>query len=187
MPPAPVLQTPRLLLRQHRPSDLADSLGMWSDPVVTRYLGGTALSEEEVWLRLLRHAGSWALLGYGFWLVQDRASGAFAGEVGFHELRRDTQPSFAGTPEIGWGLLPRFQGQGMAREAVQAALAWGDAHVESDGVVCMIHPDNAASLRVAQAAGFEPQGEVIYKGGTQRLFKRPRALGGRGSSGRRPP
>jgi len=176
MTTAPVLETPRLVLRQHRPSDLADSLTMWSDPVVTRYLGGTPLSEEDVWLRLLRYAGNWALLGYGFWLVQERATGAFVGEVGFHELKRDTQPSFAGTPEIGWGLVPKFHRQGMAREAVRAALAWGDVHIESDSFVCMIHPDNAASIRVAQALGFERQGEATYKGGTQRLFKRPRGL-----------
>jgi RimJ/RimL family protein N-acetyltransferase len=147
---------------------------LWSDPVVTRFIGGRPLPREDVWLRLLRYAGSWALLGYGFWLVQDRATGAFVGEVGFHELKRDTKPSFAGTPEVGWGLSPRFQGRGLAREAVEAALAWGDDNIDSDRTVCIIHPENTVSLRLAQHFGFEPQMDVVYKGGTMTLFERRR-------------
>ena len=39
-------------------------------------------TREEAWARLLRYAGHWALLGYGFWLVEDRTTGSFVGEVG---------------------------------------------------------------------------------------------------------
>jgi RimJ/RimL family protein N-acetyltransferase len=170
----PVLETPRLILRGHRAADLSDSLAMWSDPAVTRFIGGRPLSCEDVWLRVLRYAGSWALLGYGFWLLQDRATGAFAGEVGFHELKRDTKPSFAGTPEIGWAVSPRFQGRGLAREAVEATLAWGDGNIDSDRTVCIIHRENVVSLRLAKYLGFEPQTDVAYKGATMTLFERPR-------------
>jgi RimJ/RimL family protein N-acetyltransferase len=174
VPGAPVLETPRLILRGHRAADLGDSLAMWSDPAVTRFISGRPLPRGDVWLRLLRYAGSWALLGYGFWLVQDRATGAFVGEVGFHELKRDTLPSFAGTPEIGWGLSPAFQGRGLAREAVEAALAWGDDRIDSNRTVCMVHPENAASVRLAQVFGFKPTAAVVYKGGTMTLFERHR-------------
>jgi RimJ/RimL family protein N-acetyltransferase len=148
---------------------------MWSDPIVTRYIGGQALSAEEVWVQLLRYAGGWALLGYGFWVVQDRATGAFMGEVGFHDLRRDTRPSFAGTPEMGWALSPQFHGMGSAREAVDAALRWCDTHIENDVTVCIIDPANVASIRIAQAVGFVQHVEVTYKQSTMRLFNRHRS------------
>jgi RimJ/RimL family protein N-acetyltransferase len=170
----PVLETPRLILRGHRAADLPDCMAMWSDAAVTRFIGGRPLPVEDVWLRLLRYAGSWALLGYGFWLVQDRASGAFVGEVGFHELKRDTLPSFAGTPEIGWALSPAFQGRGLAREAVEAVIAWGDDTIDSDRIVCIIHPENVVSIRLAEYLGFERQTDVVYKGGTTTLFERRR-------------
>jgi RimJ/RimL family protein N-acetyltransferase len=171
---APVLETPRLILRGHRAEDLGPCMKLWGDPLMTRFIGGRPLAREDVWLRLLRYAGSWALVGYGFWLVEDRATGAFAGEVGFHELKRETEPSFAGTPEIGWALSPPFQGSGLAREAVMAALAWGDEAIDSDRTVCIIDPENGVSIRLARSFGFKPQADVTYKGGTMTLFERRR-------------
>ena len=81
-------------------------------------------------------------------------SGRLAGEVGFHDLRRDIEPSFDGTPEAGWLLAPEFHGQGLAREALVAIHAWGDAHLRSSTTVCIIHPDHEASLRVARQFGY---------------------------------
>jgi RimJ/RimL family protein N-acetyltransferase len=150
---------------------------MWSDPAVTRYIGGQGFSAEEVWVRLLRYAGGWALLGYGFWVVQDRATDAFVGEVGFHDLRRETKPSFAGTPEMGWALSPLFHGMGYAREAVDAALRWRDTHIENNVTVCIIDPENAASIRIAQAAGFVQHVKVSYRQSTLQLFDRRRFQG----------
>ena len=53
----PVIDTTRLRLRGHRPADFADSLALWGDPIVTRFIGGKPLSEEDVWARLLRYVG----------------------------------------------------------------------------------------------------------------------------------
>jgi RimJ/RimL family protein N-acetyltransferase len=177
MSSAPVIETPRLILRPHRTADFTDSLAMWSDPAVTRYIGGRGLSAEEVWVRLLRYAGGWALLGYGFWVVQDRVTGAFMGEVGFHDLRRDTKPSFAGTPEMGWALAPQFHRMGFAREAVDAALRWSDTYIENDMIVCIVEPANVASIGIAEAAGFFQHVEVTYKQSAMQLFKRHRPQG----------
>src|SRR5215469_12995657 len=79
----PVLETERLRLRRHRVEDLADCLSLWGDPDVTRFIGGTPASEEEVWARILRYAGLWSLLGFGYWRIEEKASRGFVGEVGF--------------------------------------------------------------------------------------------------------
>ena len=60
-----ILETKRLMLRGHVAADFGASLDMWRDVDVVRHLGRQPLSDEEVWLRLLRYAGNWALLGYG--------------------------------------------------------------------------------------------------------------------------
>ena len=80
-PIAPPIETPRLSLRGHTIEDFADSAAMWGDPNVTRFIGGRPFSEEEVWSRLLRYAGHWALKGFGYWVVRERSSGRFVGEV----------------------------------------------------------------------------------------------------------
>ena len=81
MPVVPMLETERLILRGHRLEDFDDSFALWSDPKVTRYTGNKPASREEVWNRLLRYVGHWALLGYGFWNVRERGSDRFVGEV----------------------------------------------------------------------------------------------------------
>ena len=86
---------------------------MWADPTVVRHIGGKPSSLEESWSRLLRYGGLWSLLGYGYWLVEERGSGAFVGEVGFADFRRELEPGFAGAPEAGWVLTAAARGRGL--------------------------------------------------------------------------
>jgi RimJ/RimL family protein N-acetyltransferase len=174
---APAIDTDRLTLRGHRAEDLHECAAMWGDPVVTRHVGGRPFSEEEVWSKLLRYVGHWSLLGFGYWVVRDRASGRFVGEVGFADFRRDITPSFDGAPEAGWVLLPWAHGRGLATEAVGAAIAWLETHGGRVRTVCMIDPGNAPSIRVALKCGFREWTRASYKGEPAILFERSPADG----------
>ena len=167
--PAPALETARLTLRAHAVADFAECAAMWGDAAVTRHIGGRPLSEEEVWARVLRYAGLWALLGFGYWVVREQATGRFVGEVGLADFRRDVVPSLDGAPEVGWALATWAHGRGFATEAVRAALAWSDAHlVGPDGgprrTVCLVAPENAPSLRVAERCGYREAARTTYAG-----------------------
>jgi RimJ/RimL family protein N-acetyltransferase len=168
----PVLDTDRLRLRGHRIEDFPGCAAMWADAGVTRFIGGKPSTAEEAWARLLRYVGHWALLGFGFWAVEDKATGLFAGELGFADFKRDLEPSIDGQPELGWALAPRFWGQGYATEAVRAALAWGDARFGATRTVCIIDPDHTASLRVADKCGYRERARTTYKGSPTILFER---------------
>src|SRR4051794_8967766 len=74
---APILETARLRLRGHGLDDFPQSATMWADPKVVRYIRPTPFTEEETWARLLRYVGHWALLGDGFWVVEDKNTGEF--------------------------------------------------------------------------------------------------------------
>ena len=76
----PVLETERLILRGHCLEDFGSCAALWSDSGVTRYIGGVPLNAEDAWSRLLRYKGHWELLGFGYWVVEERVSGAFVGE-----------------------------------------------------------------------------------------------------------
>lgn len=168
----PVVETERLILRGHTKEDFPSFTAMWADPAVTRFLGGP-ISEEDAWAKLLRVTGHWALLGFGFWAVVDKASGQRIGEVGFLAVKRAIVPSFEGTPEIGWSFLPSFQGKGYASEAVKAALAWGENHFGKVKMVCIIDPENSASLRLAHRNGFRETVQTTYKGDPTVILERP--------------
>jgi RimJ/RimL family protein N-acetyltransferase len=173
----PVIETERLRLRGHRPEDFAESAAMWADPVVTRYIGGKPLTEEDVWARLLRYVGHWAWMGFGYWVVEEKASGDFAGEVGLSDWKREIEPSLKGVPEVGWVLATRAHGKGYAREAVRAVIAWGDANVSTANavlgrMVCIIHPEHVRSIRVAEKCGFQQVQRTTYQGEPTILFSR---------------
>jgi RimJ/RimL family protein N-acetyltransferase len=173
MTTAPRLETERLILRAHVLDDFADSATMWSDPVVTRYIGGAPLGEEASWARLLRYVGHWSLLGFGYWTLRERGTERFVGEAGFADFRRELDPPVARRPEAGWVLAPWAHGRGLATEAVRAILAWGDEHLTHGSTVCLIHPEHAASVRVADKCGYAKIGASSYKGSQTLVLERP--------------
>jgi len=169
---APELDTARLTLRGHRLDDFRDSAALWGDPIVTRYIGGVPQTEEEGWTKLLRYVGHWSLLGFGYWVIRERSTGRFLGEAGFADYHRAIEPSLDGTPEAGWALTPSAQGAGFATEAVRAVHAWGDDHFGGRRTVCLIHPANAASIRVAEKVGYVPRVHTAYHGSPTIVFDR---------------
>jgi RimJ/RimL family protein N-acetyltransferase len=169
---APVIETERLVLSGPRLSDFDDSAAMWRTPEVVRYIGGTPLGHEDVWNRLLRYIGHWKALGYGFWVARQKSDGRFVGELGFGDFHREVHPAFDRASEIGWGLALWAHGQGFATEAVGAAVSWGDENLNANRTVCLINPENTASVRVAEKLGYASYARTIYKDKPVVLFER---------------
>ena len=169
---APVIETARTILRPHRSNDFDAYAAMWAEPTVVRFIGGKARTREESWQRLLRQFGLWSLLGYGFWAVEEKASGCFIGEAGFHDLKRAIVPSIEGVPEAGWAFVSSIHGNGVATEVVSAVVAWGDIQFGVARTVCIIDPDNGASLKVAGRCGFREVTQTVYGGQATILLER---------------
>jgi RimJ/RimL family protein N-acetyltransferase len=168
----PVIETERLRLRGHRLDDFRDCAAMWADPIVTRHIGGKPFSEEEVWARLLRYVGHWEWMGFGYWALEEKDTGDFLGELGFADYKRDMEPPLKSVPELGWALASRVHGKGYATEAVRAAVFWGQGHFGRARTVCLIHPENLASIRVAEKCGYKEFQRTTYKGHPTIVFAR---------------
>jgi len=147
------IETERLVLDLHSRDDFPDMADMWADPDTVRFIGGRVGTRQDAWMRLLRYRGLWPLLGYGYWAVRDKASGRFAGELGFADFGRDLTPNISGIPEAGWVLASWARGRGFAFEALTAALAWLDG-AGFKRSVCIIDPENKPSLRLAEKLGY---------------------------------
>ncbi len=170
---APRIETARLVLRTSVPEDLGAHAAMLGDPAVMRHLTGAGIPREDAWRRMLQGPGLWAMLGFGYWSVERRSDGRYIGQLGFADFKRDMVPSLDGLPEMGWLLTADAQGQGFAREGVEAALGWADEALNAPEIVAIISPDNAPSIRLAERTGFRRAEETTYKGEPTIVFRRP--------------
>ncbi len=166
------IETARLILRPHVLQDFPAFAAMWMDPNVTTYIGGVPSTREIAWGRLHRYAGHWALLGFGYWAVFEKATGSFVGDVGFGDFMREMEPSLDNKPELGWVFATHAQGRGFATEAITAAIAWKHQHYAGATISAIVDPANAASLRVAEKCGFQRVAETTYNGSPIVIFER---------------
>src|SRR5262245_51233727 len=153
------LETDRLTLRMLCESDLDAYAEMCADPEVMRYIGDSQpLARPMAWRNLAMMVGHWSLRGYGLWAVEERSSGVLVGRIGF--WNPDGWPDF----ELGWTLSRSFWGRGYATEGARAALRFAFTQMNRPHVISLIHPDNAASIRVAQRLGERLAGQTEVMG-----------------------
>jgi len=143
----PVL-SPRLVLRAGRDAaaDRAAAVELMTDPQVRQFIGGP-VSAEEARQAVSRPAGQ----RWGSFVLALRAGngGGEADVVGVCSLSRER-----GELEIGYMLLPRYWGKGLASEAVAAVLAWVADHLDDEQVIAVTQAANVASLRLLARLGF---------------------------------
>jgi RimJ/RimL family protein N-acetyltransferase len=173
------LQTDRLSLRMFREDDLEAYAAICADPEVMRHLGeGKPLTRPEAWRQMAMILGHWQLRGFGLWAVEERATGALVGRLGF--FQPEGWPGF----ELGWMLGRASWGRGYATEGAGCALAHAFTELGRDRLISLIRPANHASIRVAERLGEQLEGRVELFGHEALVYAidRPRWEAG----GRRP-
>lgn len=119
-----------------------------------RYLGGKTLDRIQAWRHLAYQLGHWQMLGYGYYAVEEKGSGLLIGRVGY--TNHPGWPAF----ELGWTIIPEYQGRGYATEAARMLLDYAFTTLDRPHVVSLIHPDNAPSRRVAEKLGQTVEGQT---------------------------
>jgi RimJ/RimL family protein N-acetyltransferase len=153
------LETPRLILRQWRESDFEPYADICADRDVMRYLGGgKPLTRQEAWRHMAFLVGHWQLLGYGHFAVEEKQTRQLIGRIGF--LNPEGWPGF----ELGWTLSRMSWGKGYASEGARRALEYAFDELDKDHVISLIHPENSASIRVAERLGEKQEGTAEVMG-----------------------
>ena len=143
------LLTERLFLIPLRPDGMRALLARTTDPeLVQPYTDMLDLS--------LAHPGQW--VWYTAWGLYQNDSGDWVGDLCFKGLPEN------GHPEIGYGLLPEYEHQGYATEAVRAACRWAFGQPGVTAIEAETDPDNAASQAVLRRVGFVPAGTMGEEG-----------------------
>lgn len=149
--PLGAARTARLDLRPIGTGDETLLAPVFAKVEVWRFPYGRGLSAPETARFVERQARDWAQLGFGLWLVTERASGRALGFVGLSVPR--FMPEILPAVEVGWRLDPDAWGRGYAPEAATAALDGAFGVLELDEVCSIPQAGNAPSVRVAEGLG----------------------------------
>ncbi len=140
------IETPRLLLRVPRATDLDGFAALMADEESAKFIGG-AMPRSTTWRGLMTMIGSWHSLGFTMFSVIERSSGEWIGRVG------PWMPEGWPGPEVGWAIKRDRWGCGYAPEAAIAATTWAFDHLGWDRVIHCIDPLNTPSQAVARKIG----------------------------------
>jgi RimJ/RimL family protein N-acetyltransferase len=148
----PILETPRLSLREMSWEDLDFLAAMLADEQVMRhYVKCCTREESEAWLG--RVLDRYEKHGHAFWLVSLRATGEPIGQVGLLLQHVDEVDE----SEIGYMIHAPYWRQGYALEAASAVRDYAFGALDRSRVISLIRPANIPSQRVALRVGLKPE------------------------------
>lgn len=156
-----VLETPRLLLRKMRLSDI-DALSAIIQDERVMYAYNGAFNDEETAMWLERQLQRYEMFGFGLWAATLKETGEMIGQCGI-----TIQPYKTGlVPEIGYLFAFRHWHKGYATEAAAACKEYGFHVLHFDALYSIIRDTNVASQNVALRNGMRPIDKVVkhYRG-----------------------
>jgi len=140
-------------LRPLRTDDVDDFFALSQLPEVVNTSFGPLVTREVAQERAAQAQNNWLAGERAACVIEDAATGAFAGDISLYYLAPRLSEAM-----VGYSLRPEFRGKGIATRAVNLLCEWA---FESVGVVRIIagtFPENRASQRVLERAGFTREG-----------------------------
>ena len=149
MNPAPILRTERLELRVPERADLPGLVELIAADETRRFLGRARPDEAGQFERLLRNVGGWSLYGYGNFSVRLCGHERLIGSCGVFHSWRGFGQGMDDVPEAGWIIHRDHWGQGLAREAMRAILAWFDKAHGPRRIAAIVRSCSAPSVHTS--------------------------------------
>ena len=152
-----IVETERLLLRHLVMDDLDELFKLYSDPEIRKYFPDGVKNYEETKEEL-----EWFLNGHpehpelGLWATIHKETGKFIGRCGLLPWEIDSKLEV----EVAYLLDKNFWHQGLATETAKGILSYAFDNLNLSRIICLMHPDNIASQRVAQRIGMNLERKV---------------------------
>jgi RimJ/RimL family protein N-acetyltransferase len=128
----------------------------WSRPAI----------RTEVRAGLADKRDHWERHGFGLWLLRDRDSGVAVGRGGL----QFTDAIGGQDVEAAWAIVPERRRQGLGTELARASVWVAFAALGLHELIAITLPDNVASRRVMDNAGFVYERDVIHAGRCHNLY-----------------
>ena len=147
----PTLTTKRLTLRQPLESDAHEIFLLRSDTIVNKYLGRHPTQTIEEGLSFIRKVNENFKNDAGlYWAITKTDNEKLIGTICLFDFSAEGKKC-----EIGYELLPGYQGQGIMNEALEKIIDFAFQTLGLETIDAFTHKDNHSSTKLLQKFNFQ--------------------------------
>jgi len=153
------LETKRLIIK---PLEIADAEALskiWTDPEVTRYMGGPR-NYEEIYAEFVKDARDESPPKFDLWSVIEKTHGRLIGHCGLIDKDVEGQDEF----ELVYVLAKPYWGKGYATEISSSIANYAFNQLGLKRIISLIDPNNKASENVAKKIGMQYEKDILRHG-----------------------
>ena len=147
--PPPILETDRLTIRPLQTSDDQQIFALRSNEDVNRYLGrkpSASIDDARKFIQAIVENQSF------YWAITSNGANELIGTICLFNLSDDHQSA-----EIGYELLPEFQGKGIMQEAISRVIDFAFQYLNLNLLEAYTHYKNQSSVRLLEKLDFKRQ------------------------------
>ncbi len=164
----PTFKTKRLTLRHYTEDDFSLQRELDSDPDVMKYVGlGKVRSEDESRKIMNRIFADYEVFDIGLYIVEDSLTKEKLGRAGLIPWSIEGEFYW----EVGYTFKKSAWGKGHATEAATYLMNWGLENLNTDYLICLIHPENLDSIHVASKIGMNFWKEITFDGMERSVYR----------------
>jgi [ribosomal protein S5]-alanine N-acetyltransferase len=148
--PFQTLASERLVLRQITENDVQEVFTLRSNPTSMQYIPRPIMENNEQALEHIKMIQSRIETNEGInWAITLKGNPKMIGIIGHYRIKWEHFRS-----EIGYMILPEYEGKGLITEAIQLMIDYGFNQMKMHSLEAIIDPQNYASARVLEKNGF---------------------------------
>ena len=147
------VETERLILREILPTDVDGLFELDSDPEVHRYLGNKPVTDKDQIVDVINFIRQQYIdNGIGRWAIINKKTNDFIGWTGL-KFVTDLTNNHKNYYDLGYRLIKRYWGQGIATETAIASLQYAFDKLDASEVYAMADCENDGSNKILNKIG----------------------------------
>ena len=151
------LETERLLLRRVSYDDVNEIMELRGNPETMKYIPRPLVTNADEGLAHIKMIDDKIEANEGInWAITIKGNPKLIGVIGHYRIQPENHRC-----EIGYMILPQYNGQGYVTEAVKAVLQYGFDDLQMHSIEGVIDPDNIASEKVLLKNGFVKEAHIL--------------------------
>jgi ribosomal-protein-alanine N-acetyltransferase len=148
--PFPNLETERLVLRRVNENDVNEIFALRSNPETMKYIPRPLVKSIDDALEHIAMIDTKIDTNEGInWAITYKDNPKLIGIIGHYRIKPENFRA-----EVGYMLLPEYNGKGIITEAVQEVVKYGFNEMKLHSIEAIIDPENFGSEKVLQKCGF---------------------------------